>query len=1576
MAEIPPVKTLDWGTVKPLGWDKMKNHWWQFVFIGVLLACVSIGCLKLLYSGVTRVWKYYKTRPRLDAVPPNVVQRLDRLSDRQLVLRNFERRKPSSFGVYLGSFSSPPTEEQHRLLHQWDLLIVDPSQPGAIEAIGSVEGKQLVGRIDLNYVISREDSTLLGIQKLENALVQNCDGTNFSGILLANWENAFASSVLTRLIEVIDELSLAVYLETAPPNFLKDHKALQSDAISGLVIKNASIMPQGEKRDYFQITKLQPTIKAFVSEACMRDFVVMAWETIEDGAALSNATVQRSLQWCNFYSAIPWIGRESALENAALNVKITEPLSSFGWLKDAEVMKVHDRWRFNLHVQKTVADQQDWATLAQYFPTVKDVLASSESDPAVTDGPTAMVRDPPEWVAQIKSHGSPLSVSTTGMEYKGFGCFPLGSEATPVAFAEILQSQQRLKSLALLHPVPATTVPDIAKVLKKFLQTSGDSEWNPSDQLVASVRELCNLAATDSLRVNLALDSGLRKSTDIRFWAVYQMDSEVFEVFASKNAQGLVGTVLHTFLSAKGYPRHVCFEAEVAFAKWSNDLVNDTGLPRRLVQDIDALSPEERLLLLQHLSLTDAKSGLSETICTYIWRQLIDAPSLAQLKELNTTSYLEGSVSPEDLVNARVSWYQEQGTHYPSASTCLALFNETDSVFTQILKEHREKDLAQISSGLCRLLQNDAIDAYIDIMALSLFCAARKGALDEIYTEVTDRNPLFNNQSDQAAAFAESFALGSRCEAYFDVTPSAFGKLLLARFRKEYTDDKLPDWINGAPEMATSYAGAQIDVNPDDKVKPMRGYQRFTFLSVFAFPALVDIILLTISGRGLYLSVWMTYAERESATNALMISLLLSGAIGTWIACGGPYYLISMAFAASNMFVLIRLFAGIAFVVAGGLIGFVAVSAVNGPRAGIIFYLYLIALTIYFSTFASLASFSYPGSSFLSGRVVIFSCLPILVISPIVTTFTGHDSAIYLTVLYVFIGSLLFGLRRIATKWVTWYQGLRRTDDTEIRKWYVTAHSAGEEKVFGNLSDPAVLKLSREALLKDVMAEKNRRVFSKATTDTLVLELARDWDATNFLLNWYCRYADVPRPIPFSSGWNIQTKVALDTLRSSQKGIRLHNAFIHWRQSSREIGCGILYFILALLDKWVELLSGGHLVGLAPEVSDSNRMSVGFGLAYYLIGAVLIDTKAQELHDLIGKHSAVAVGTAKDIRPSQKRDIRFKRQVYWRTFGKYLMWHVWSLALATALIWTFQPMVEAMIMFFAYVLAYTGLLWYQYTKIFSGPHALRPLMAGIVVGLSVGIALKVRLPGFIYSQVIGLGAATWTVAILTLLTAKMGMPKRVESPVELGKTFHAFTAPWADPDWSQQELQTFFEGISLIPADARLRLSPSIHPGVEVKNILLTRRREPRIEEAFPQSQKLVDKALSAWEKGQISLELVPLGSLGPNIQALSCNASDQLRIAVCVGRGLDERIDVSANCQVIAETLLHTVAESILRMPHEYAVLAESLVTAGVTETTARQLREEINTPLVVRWAKKELLRQLCLGSSVTLTGKSYQSL
>jgi hypothetical protein len=168
--------------------------------------------------------------------------------------------------------------------------------------------------------------------------------------------------------------------------------------------------------------------------------------------------------------------------------------------------------------------------------------------------------------------------------------------------------------------------------------------------------------------------------------------------------------------------------------------------------------------------------------------------------------------------------------------------------------------------------------------------------------------------------------------------------------------------------LSSAYAEAQIDVDPNYKPNEIPAYKRFTFLSVFAIPALVDILMLSTTGHGLYLSGFdfMTADEQHSATTALMISLLLSGAIGTWITCGGGYYLNSMAFSAMNYFVITRLLGGFAFTLIVGVVGFIAFAATTSAYRALIFLLYLIVLTLYLSLLAALANYQFTGSAFQS----------------------------------------------------------------------------------------------------------------------------------------------------------------------------------------------------------------------------------------------------------------------------------------------------------------------------------------------------------------------------------------------------------------------------------------------------------------------------------------------------------------------------------------------------------------------------------------------------------------------------------
>lgn len=189
----------------------------------------------------------------------------------------------------------------------------------------------------------------------------------------------------------------------------------------------------------------------------------------------------------------------------------------------------------------------------------------------------------------------------------------------------------------------------------------------------------------------------------------------------------------------------------------------------------------------------------------------------------------------------------------------------------------------------------------------------------------------------------------------------------------------------------------------------------------------------------------MTYNEQKYATLALMTSLLLSGAIGTWISIGGTYYLISMAFSAANMFVLTRLIGGLAFTAAASLVGFIVISAVIDVQSGAIFFFYLFGLTSYLSVLAVLSTYQVPGSAFLNGRRAIIGLIPTLIISPIITIWIpGYDIIVYPCILYLFVILLLLGTRHVGTQWVTWYHNIKTLNDADVKDWYTKMNAKKE----------------------------------------------------------------------------------------------------------------------------------------------------------------------------------------------------------------------------------------------------------------------------------------------------------------------------------------------------------------------------------------------------------------------------------------------------------------------------------------------------------------------------------------------------
>jgi hypothetical protein len=347
------------------------------------------------------------------------------------------------------------------------------------------------------------------------------------------------------------------------------------------------------------------------------------------------------------------------------------------------------------------------------------------------------------------------------------------------------------------------------------------------------------------LQVYSGLDSGFHTPSGGQFWAVWEIEPRTTSVimYVSKSVQDLTGVLLHTHLSRTGFSRYQCFQIEHALSQHQAGSQCWTGLPGRVIQDLQLLSSGELLICLQHIEYSEwnQECPLLLSLRKHCEELLIEVPTYQQFKKLSNMDYVSGAITDEQLVNSKIKWYRSCQLAAIDRHDALELFQHMSETFQDILWRRDHDELDVITSAIEGLVNKKSVDSVTDFVLFSLFCAARKAGFEEVYIEVSDRNPLFNQYTDQSAAFAELFALGSRCEAYFDIKPSDIGLLLSKKHRDYYNqpDRQPPMWVFNAPSFASAYAAAQTDIDPDQKASVMPAFHRFTFLSVFAIPALI-----------------------------------------------------------------------------------------------------------------------------------------------------------------------------------------------------------------------------------------------------------------------------------------------------------------------------------------------------------------------------------------------------------------------------------------------------------------------------------------------------------------------------------------------------------------------------------------------------------------------------------------------------------------------------------------------------------------------------------------------------------------
>lgn len=294
-----------------------------------------------------------------------ITRYFDRLKRETKPLRSQNPAKVElkTFGVYLGSISSPPSPEQLSLLSRWDVIVVDPLQPGVVGGIYNYcSSAHVLGRLDVQSLVDKDASITIDEVIECLCVVAQAVVSNFShpqgresplhGILLADWQKHFQPVVLNHLVQYLNGIGLDVWLEMSPPDYLSERECrdINIGRIRGVVYRNGTIFPDGNQRDYFQMEKMRTTMRVVAAQKAMGGCTHAMWETVQDDVDVSHHVLGRTFKWCGYNSAMTWIGPQSALTDAEVAARRTiknEPLGALMWLKDDIVLKAHDNWRFN-----------------------------------------------------------------------------------------------------------------------------------------------------------------------------------------------------------------------------------------------------------------------------------------------------------------------------------------------------------------------------------------------------------------------------------------------------------------------------------------------------------------------------------------------------------------------------------------------------------------------------------------------------------------------------------------------------------------------------------------------------------------------------------------------------------------------------------------------------------------------------------------------------------------------------------------------------------------------------------------------------------------------------------------------------------------------------------------------------------------------------------------------------------------------------------------------------------------------------------------------------------------------------
>lgn len=773
--------------------------------------------------------------------------------------------------------------------------------------------------VDLDFIISRGQS--LSGKPVDSAALHLATIHLDSGAscLALRLSEASGRQVVDPLVCALLRLNVPVVL--VAPFDLTQLKDLNFKNILGVIVESALILPDGTRRDYFRALPLRSIVKKCAKERERRPeffFGILDLWDVKPSAAI----VKRGDKLAKHFGAV-FSHRPShpiAYGEAAPPLP-SVTIGGFEQLRRFEITDYHKTWCLE-DVPVAVGDDEEntkmsklpTKAITEVLPEIDDLLEPFELTPTLANIVSEKPRRifPPSYIDLAPNRSNMWSVSSDNSNLSLHGCYPITSSPSKVDYDAVVDEQVHLKNLRLLQPVKGNEIHRLIQQIGSLAQKSSKRNH--------LLEALIDGLSQHRISVFKGLDSGFgTPSGDAYFWGVSDTRKgtppEFVDIFISLKTASDAATVLHTWLAHHGVSRvdRYAVELELERACEENPKLR---MPSSITTALERATNAELLFFLEQLRVTQFTHEFRKPIIELCRRLLIDEAASGQWRRLHSLRSLEGTVEMKELLETRLEILARAGaTRLPLLENLLKLHDQVESMVNNALYYGDRRSLTIVSDALERVYspwcadRDMTADVNADFVALLYFHALRKAAFDDVYLESTDRCPYFLCQPDQAAVFSELWVLGSQCEIYFGILPRDLGEIVYKRYMghlkrhpppieppKEPNETIITMYwsISTAGEQdgklpAGSYAAP---VTSDSKIRHWRKrVQDFGALSIFCLPAIIDVVLLTFIGRGLFATAFMDPTHVAASGYAILVSLLLAAGITGWVGSGGHYYM-------------------------------------------------------------------------------------------------------------------------------------------------------------------------------------------------------------------------------------------------------------------------------------------------------------------------------------------------------------------------------------------------------------------------------------------------------------------------------------------------------------------------------------------------------------------------------------------------------------------------------------------------------------------------------------------------------------